>query len=210
MPKSEKISLIAFTGAEGSGKSTQAKSLAKLLDYPYISTGDMLREVAKNDPSELGDICRKMFQDHIYLSPQKILAVLNKRLQQKDINYGVILDGGFRTVEETECFSEMLKETGRNFSVNVVHLRVPLWQCADRLMGEGGRKREDDTPEGWLKRVNEFNIGLGVRMSIIRNRWSLHIIDGNKPEQEISQNIRRRILPNEKLLSGPVKDPSSL
>ncbi|MCX6726380.1 MAG: nucleoside monophosphate kinase [Candidatus Shapirobacteria bacterium] len=196
MPKCEKISLIAFTGPEGSGKSTQAEYSAKFFCCPYVSTGNILREAARNDKSELGDACRKMFKEHVYLSPSRILDVLRIRLQQKDVDQGVILDGGFRTIEETECFPAMLEKTGKTFAVNVVYLRVPLWKCAERLMSEGGRKREDDTPAAWLKRLKEFNTGLGIRMSLIRHRWSLQIIDGNKPEKEIFEEISKRISPS--------------
>jgi len=185
----EKIPIIAFTGAEGSGKSTQAKNLAKRLNFPYISTGDMLREAAKNDDSELGDACRKMFEQHVYLSPIKLLEVVGKRFRNEDVDKGVVLDGGFRTVEETQNFSKMLEKTGKNFSVRVIFLKMPYWKCADRLMGENGRKRVDDTPEAWLSRMKEFNSGLGERMSLIQKRWSLQTIDGGKTEEEVTREL---------------------
>ena len=193
MQNCENIDFIAFTGAEGSGKSTQAKVLAKSIGYPYISTGDMLRDAAENDRTKLGDDCRKMFDAHVYLSPQKLLKVVKNRLLQNDVDNGVVFDGCFRTTEETEFFSDMLSEVGKNFSIDVIYLRVPMWKCAERLMGENGRKRNDDTPEAWLKRMKEFNTGLGTRMSFIRNHWNLQIIDGTKLESEIAQDISRRL-----------------
>jgi len=193
MQRSEKIPIIAFTGPEGSGKSTQARDMAKRLNLPYVSTGDMLREAAKNDDSELGDACRKMFEEHVYLSPTKLLEVVGKRLKNDDVDKGVVLDGGFRTVEETQNFSRMLESTGKDFLVKVLFLRVPMWQCAQRLMGEGGRKREDDTPEAWLRRMGEFNSGLGTRMSMIRREWSLEIVNGNKTEAEVTKDLAARV-----------------
>ena len=193
MQSTEKIPIIAFTGAEGSGKSTQAKNLAKRLNLPYVSTGNMLREAAEKDTSELGDACRKMFEEHVYLSAEKLLEVVGKRLKNKDVDKEVVLDGGFRTVEETENFSEMLNGTEKNFSVRVFFLKVPYWKCADRLMGENGRKRVDDTPAAWLSRMKEFNTGLGERMSLIRNRWSLQTIDGGETEEEVEKDIWEKI-----------------
>lgn len=193
MQNGEKRPIIAFIGPEGSGKSTQAKNLAKRLNLPYVSTGDMLREAAKNDESELGDACRKMFEKHDYLPAEKLLEVVGKRLKRDDIDKGVVLDGGFRTVKETENFSEMLLRTGKDFSVRVFFLKVPYWICADRLMGENGRKRVDDTPVAWLSRMKEFNTDLQKRISIIRTHWSLKIIDGNKTEEEVAENLWNKL-----------------
>jgi len=193
MQSTEKIPIIAFTGAEGSGKSTQAKNLAKRLNLPYVSTGNMLRDAAENDTTELGDACRKMFERHNYLPAEKLLEVVGKRLKKDDIDKGVILDGGFRTLEETENFPEMLLRTGKDFSVRVFFLKVPYWKCAERLMGENGRKRADDTPTAWLSRMKEFNTGLGERMSLIRNRWSLQTIDGGETEEEVGKDIWEKI-----------------
>lgn len=193
MQNEKEIPIIAFIGPEGSGKSTQAKNLAKRLDLPYISTGNMLREAAENDTSELGDACRKMFQEHNYLAAEKLLEVVGKRLERGDVDKGVILDGGFRTVKETENFSEMLLRTGKDFSVRVFFLKVPYWICADRLMGENGRKRVDDTPVAWLSRMKEFNTDLQKRISIIRTHWSLKIIDGNKTEEEVAENLWNKL-----------------
>jgi len=193
MQNGEKRPIIAFIGPEGSGKSTQAKNLAKRLNLPYVSTGDMLREAAKNDESELGDACRKMFEEHVYLSAEKLLEVVGKRLKNEDVDKGVVLDGGFRTVEETKNFPQMLEKTGKDFSVKVFLLKVPYWKCADRLMGENGRKRVDDTPTAWLSRMKEFNTNLGERMSLIRKRWSLQTIDGGKAEEEVGKDIWEKI-----------------
>ena len=44
---------IVMLGAPGTGKGTAAKMLAKKLNLPHISTGDMFREQIKNE-TELG------------------------------------------------------------------------------------------------------------------------------------------------------------
>lgn len=193
MQNEKEIPIIAFIGAEGSGKSTQAKNLAIRLNLPYVSTGNMLRDAAENDTTELGDACRKMFEQHNYLPAEKLLEVVGKRLKKDDIDKGVVLDGGFRTLEETINFPEMLLKTGKDFSVRVFFLKVPYWKCAERLMGENGRKRADDTPTAWLSRMKEFNTNLGERMSLIRKRWSLQTIDGGETEEEVEKDIWEKI-----------------
>jgi len=192
----ERKNLIVFVGPEGSGKSDASKWCEKNSNNCIrISTGDILRDFEKNDKTELGDDCRKMFAQHKYLSPIKMLAVIEKRFKEEDVEKsdGIFLDGGLRTVTETLGFNAMLKRTGIDFSTQVIFLRVPWWQCADRLLSENGRKRDDDTPEGWLKRMRKFSRKLNRRTSIIRDRWPLHIIDGNRPKEEVFEDISRRI-----------------
>ena len=49
---------IIFYGPEGSGKSTQAKMLAKDLNLPYLGSGDLVRHYSASDKGIMGDICR--------------------------------------------------------------------------------------------------------------------------------------------------------
>lgn len=187
MSNIERVPLLAFTGPEGSGKTTQAKLLAQTLGLPYASTGDIIRAAADNDSTELGDACREMFARHNYLSPLLLLKILAKRLQEDDARCGIVLDGGFRTVEETEKFQSMLEETQRDFSVMVIYLRIPGWEGIQRALA--GRRRPDDTSEALLSRLSSFYTGLGERMSFIRKKWPLFIINGRRPIEEINQEI---------------------
>jgi adenylate kinase family enzyme len=128
-----------------------------------------------------------MFLEHIYLSPVLILQILNHRLQEEDTAGGAVLDGGFRTVEETKNFASMLETTGRDFDVNVFFIRIPGWKAVDRTLGQ--RQRPDDTLNAVFSRLSAFYTGLGERMSYVRNHWNLHIIDGSQTPDTISQEL---------------------
>lgn len=106
---------IAFIGREGSGKSTQAHELAKYLNKPYISTGDILRDLAKNDTGVWGKACRDMFEKSVYLDGQMLIEILVHRLSQDDCQEGFILDGGLRTLKETIIFKDMLVSASRDY-----------------------------------------------------------------------------------------------
>lgn len=182
-----KIPLISFLGPEGSGKSTQAKLLAEKYRLPYISTGDMIRDAAANDMGELGEACRKMFEEHSYLSGDLLLKIVAARFQREDTKNGLILDGGFRTLKETQNFAEMLESVDRNFSVKVVFLRTPGWESVDRLKK---RKRSDDTSEAILSRLTTFYTDLGKRVSFIRKTWDFAIImAANKSVSDLNREI---------------------
>ena len=128
--------IVNFIGPEGSGKSTAAKGLSELSHKPYVSVGDMLRYVAKNDQTELGDECRDMFEHHRYMEPLTLLKILGEGFKNEIYEDGFILDGGLRTVEETLGFWEMLEEAGRKMDMTVVHIRIPGWLGIERLTGE--------------------------------------------------------------------------
>lgn len=104
--------IVVFIGAEGSGKTTQAKTLALETGKPYITTGDLIRDLAANDNGVLVDECREMFEKHIYLSGETLLAILIDRFSKADAAKGFVLDGGLRTVEETADFQNMMDQAG--------------------------------------------------------------------------------------------------
>lgn len=185
----ERIPLYAFAGPEGSGKSTQAKLLASRLDLPYISTGDMIRDAAANDPTELGDACRKMFAEHNYLPGPLLLKIVAKRLGRRDVERGLVLDGGFRTLEETKNFASVIAETRKDFAIKVIFLRVPGWQSIGRML-DGNRGRTDDTLPASLSRLKSFYTDLGKRMSVIRENYEfVMIIANNRSVEEVGKEV---------------------
>lgn len=184
----ERIPLYAFIGPEGSGKSTQAKLLAKEVKLPYVSTGDMIRDASANDPGELGEACRIMHENQTYLAGHLLLKMVQNRLNKEDTKNGLVLDGGFRTLDETVGFPKMLEGVKRDFSIKVFFLRTPGWESVGRLEKRGRPK--DDTPEGILSRLSTFYKDLGERMSFIRENWGVtSVLASGKNEDELNKEI---------------------
>ncbi len=183
--------IIGIIGPEGSGKSTITKRLAAETGLPRVYPGDLLREYAKNDTTEIGEAARKMFAENAYFPPYMLLDVMRRRFAQGDLTRGFILDGPFRTVEETRGYPRLLQETQLDMPVTVVSLRIPGWLSLVRLVsGENARAREDDTPQGVIRRLGHFYDMLGFRMKAIReNGWhSLHVRAIGQPE-EVYQGV---------------------
>lgn len=181
---------IAFIGREGSGKSTQAHELASYLNKPYISTGDILRNLAKNDTGVWGRACREMFEKNVYLDGQMLIDILVNRLIQEDCQNGFILDGGLRTLKETVIFKDMLISAGRDYPLTVIHLRLPGWQSINRLVtGETARGRSDDTIEAVIARLSKYQYQLVERINLIKSTdgWQILNING-LPSQHIVFN----------------------
>ena len=185
-------SIVIFIGPEGSGKTTVARKLAIDTGKPYLTTGDILRDLAKNDMGEWGDKCRAMFAEHTYLDGTTLLEILIDRFRQDDTKDGFVLDGGLRTLEETHDFRGMLVEAGRDLPVTVIHLDVPEAVSLDRLVsGENARKRSDDTYEGVMCRLAKYYSQLEERMRVMESQpnWRLVHIDATKAVGDVYENV---------------------
>ena len=90
--------LIVF-GAPGVGKGTQAKILGKQLNIPHISTGEILREAAKNKNS-IGVKSQQIIAEGEFVSDEVAIQVLKSALMVNNCHSGAILDGFPRTIKQ--------------------------------------------------------------------------------------------------------------
>lgn len=99
--------VIILLGPPGSGKGTQAVRLAKQLQIPHISTGDLFRENLSKG-TELGKKVRT-FMDAGHLVPDAlVLDMLFDRISHLDCALGYLLDGFPRTIPQAEAFDSRL------------------------------------------------------------------------------------------------------
>lgn len=124
---------LILIGAPGSGKGTQAVTLAKELQLPHIATGDLFRENLKKQ-TELGKLA-KTYMDRGELVPDDVTdAMVEERLSRADARDGFILDGYPRTLSQAEALAEMLAENHRHIA-GAIHLHVPDEDIVGRLSG---------------------------------------------------------------------------
>jgi len=187
----EKPSVFVLIGPEGSGKTTEATLLAEKLNLPLIVVGDLLRDRAENDPGEIGQACRDMFAAHAYLDPSLVRKIVAERLSKEDTLSGFVLDGGDRTVEETEHFPETLKLADRSdLTVKIISLRLAGWKSMERL---STRQREDDSVEGSLSRLSRFYYHLGERATFMKKNWNFIQVDAGRSIDEVHADILSKI-----------------
>lgn len=102
-----KVRVVLF-GPPGSGKGTFSSQIKKVLpNIPHISTGDIFRENLKNE-TPLG-LKAKEYMDKGALVPDEItIDMVADRLSKQDVKeYGFILDGFPRTINQTEALSQI-------------------------------------------------------------------------------------------------------
>src|SRR3954465_389604 len=92
---------VVLMGPPGAGKGTQAGTVARLVDVAHVASGDLLRDIIKQD-SELSHT-RKGYMAGGELVPDEIpLGIVMARLAEPDCANGFILDGFPRTVTQAE------------------------------------------------------------------------------------------------------------
>jgi len=156
---------MIIKGGPGAGKGTQAKKLSEKYKIPHISSGDLLREVAKEDSPEGRRL--KILMDKGELAPNDlIIDIIEKRLNKPDCRKGFILDGFPRARVEAKALEKILERQGRKPG-NVIEIKISWEETLKRLAGRG---RDDDKKE------------------VIENRYKIYL----KEAKEVIGYFKRR------------------
>ena len=134
---------LVLVGPPGAGKGTQAEQMAKRLDVPHISTGDLFRANLR-DETELGREAKR-YMDAGDLVPDEVtVAMVRDRLGDADTGGGFILDGFPRNVAQAGSLSEILSDKGLELDA-VVQFDVDDEVVVQRLLGRGRSDDNEDT-----------------------------------------------------------------
>lgn len=108
---------IILIAAPAAGKGTLSDLLVKKYDYLHISTGDLLREVSKEN-TELGQKIAKMLQNGELVTDEIVFELLENKLRQVDKPY--ILDGFPRTLNQAYKYDELIQKLNKDLGIVVV------------------------------------------------------------------------------------------
>lgn len=188
---------VVFYGPEGSGKGTQAKLLAALLNVPHIQSGDLVRDAAKNDKGLIGDVARLALSTGKYVADSEMFVLWKKRLKQKDAKSGWIIDGFPRNITQAEFLFDKVLKYGYTVD-KVFYLKLSEEEALKRLQA---RKRElfrgsnitHDTPELIKSRLSEFKKGQDELLEYLREKGVLEEIDGDRSIEEVHEDILKRL-----------------
>lgn len=170
---------IAIFGLPASGKGTQASFITEKYNIPQLSTGDILRRLAKEDNTELGERIRNIPTGH-FADDDLIISAIQKELQDPKYKSGVLFDGFPRTEAQADKMIEMgiipdavvflkadeapLKERIINRRVHIESGRVynlitnpPKTDGLDDITKQPLVHRDDDKIEFIEKRFKDFN-----------------------------------------------------
>jgi adenylate kinase len=184
------LNTIFFIGPQGSGKGTQAKILAKRLDFFYWEMGGILREVAAGDTA-LGKRIKNLIDSGVLLTDDNLYEVVDSRLGEIARNVGVIFDGIPRRVAQAEHLMEFLQKQGRKDFVTLF-VNLPREESIARLLKRAEiEKRADDTREKIEFRLQQYEKDTLPVLDYLKQRSSFFEIDGTPSVESVTKKINQ-------------------
>jgi adenylate kinase len=210
---------LVLLGPPGSGKGTQGERLQEDCRLPYYATGDILR-AAVREGTELGRTAKEYMDRGDLVPDEVIVGVIAERIDSTEALDGFILDGFPRTTPQAEALDAKLEELGRSVT-SVLLIDVSDDEVVRRLGGrrtclgnghvfhvefnppekEGvcdldGTElivRDDDEPEVIRKRLETYHEKTEPLVAYYDDRSLLRRIDGERPADEVGEEIRRTL-----------------
>lgn len=181
------LNLVIF-GAPGSGKGTQSEILIKKYGFEHISTGDLLRAAIKAE-TELGRAAKGYIDAGQLVPDELIIGLIERVLEERKPQYGLIFDGFPRTVPQAEALETLLTKYGTKVHA-VLDLQVAEEELIDRLLKRGADSgRSDDNLETIQNRLSVYHAQTAPLATYYANKGVHHPLEGSGAISEITARI---------------------
>ncbi|MCL4363657.1 nucleoside monophosphate kinase [Patescibacteria group bacterium] len=182
---------LVLIGIQGSGKSTQGNLLSKQLGIPYLSTGHIFRQLAK-EKTALGHYIKVVMNTGLLIPDEKTIEIVNSYLSRPEYKKGYILDGFPRTLSQAKEYSNNVDK--------VIYLKIPDKEAIYRLVYRNSQVREDETIPAIKKRIEQFKKFTIPVLEYYKKVKKLAEIDGTQKietvNEEILKSLGKRLVKN--------------
>ena len=215
---------IMFIAPPAAGKGTQAEIITAKYNIPHISTGDILREIAKED-SEIGNYVAETMASGKLVKDEITYQLIEDRLSREDCKNGFIIDGFPRNLDQAVEYDKILAKLGYEVG-NVFLLNISTKTLEKRITGRrvcedcnaiynindtakapqvesvcdkcGGKlyQRKDDNLESFQTRFAMYQEKTEPIIDHYRKQNVLHEIDSNHEFDEVFRQIDEIISKN--------------
>lgn len=172
---------IVLIGPQGSGKSTQGKLISDHFGVPYISTGDMFREIMTGTDDFSMSIKEKMTAGDL-IDDETTNKIVRQHLERGKYYKGFVIDGYPRSVNQSMSAPFVLDL--------ILHIEVPENISIERLLK---RARIDDTKEKIQRRLDLYKQETEPILDYWRKHNKVIDIDGVGDVNEIHKLIHATI-----------------
>jgi adenylate kinase len=176
---------LVLIGIQGAGKSTQGNMLSEELGVPYLSSGHVFREMAK-EKTKLGRWLKETMNSGALIPDAETLEIILTYLHKPEYSKGYILDGFPRTVAQADAF-----EKG-NGADKVIYLEVSdreaLWRISGRVAD-----RQDETLQAIRTRISMFHEHTEPVIGYYRDLGRLVQVDGEQEVQAVFDDIIKNL-----------------
>ncbi|MEL6375787.1 MAG: adenylate kinase [Pseudomonadota bacterium] len=179
---------IILLGPPASGKGTQAKYLFRKYGFVQLSTGDMLRKVAKTD-TMLGRDVAKIMQEGGLVSDDLVIRMIENSLDENTHAPGFVFDGFPRTLAQALALDDCLDARGSQVDL-VIQLLVNEKKRLERVSGRFQKEgRPDDNPESLAERQRQYKAQTACLVPLYDGRGTLVEIEGMVSPHSVSGSI---------------------
>jgi len=124
---------IMFIAPPAAGKGTQAELVVEKYHLPHISTGDILREISKEE-SEMGEYIREILASGKLVKDEIIYQLIEDRLKKDDCKNGFLMDGFPRNLDQAVEYDKILEKLGYEVG-NVILIDIDKKTLEKRITG---------------------------------------------------------------------------
>lgn len=174
---------LVLLGPPGAGKGTQGDRLIERHGITRLSTGDMLRAAVKAG-TPVGLKAKDIMARGDLVPDEVVIAIIDDRLKEADVQKGFILDGFPRTVGQAEALDKLLAGKGIKLDA-VVELKVDEGALLRRIetriaemTARGETIRADDNPEALKKRLDAYRAQTAPLSAYYGKQGTLLEVDG--------------------------------
>jgi len=175
---------LVLIGIQGSGKSTQGNLLSKQLQIPYLSTGHIFRQIAK-EKTVLGRYIKETINAGLLVPDDKTIEIVENYLSRPEYKKGYILDGFPRTLYQAKKFKNNLDK--------VIYLKISDKEAIWRLFHRDDIGREDETLPALRERIKLFFKHTLPVVEYYKKKGILAEIDGERSIDEVNQEILKNL-----------------